>query len=347
MDDTESAPPSAPLFHSSRFDFSLPSNDDSTSSFNINDLCSSNVYNRITHSAMLPASSSASSASSSPKPKVLFITGASSGIGCETAKLFAKTGWVVVATLRNLNQSDELYKQGISHVLPLDLTDDSSITKAVSRCISLCGRLDVLISCAGTALVGAVERVTPAQWSSIISVNFTGPMLLLSSALPYLRSSGGCAIFVTSALGSAPLPLTAPYAASKAALETAIIGASSELRLIGVKAKLIVPGRVLGTKFIDSATRAGDVSSADPLYDDMTEKSLYAMQMDDESAKCSRVEDVAEVLWKAATTNEDKIRYVVGDDAIALLSMKQSLDEEKYRDQLINRFQLAPTPPTN
>jgi NAD(P)-dependent dehydrogenase (short-subunit alcohol dehydrogenase family) len=91
--------------------------------------------------------------------KTIFITGASSGIGKATAKLFQAKGWKVIATMRNPEAETELNK--IEHVtlLPLDVTKDEQIDEAVRSAIST-GPIDVVLNNAGHGLFGPVEAVS-------------------------------------------------------------------------------------------------------------------------------------------------------------------------------------------
>ncbi len=221
--------------------------------------------------------------------------------------------------------------------MKLDLGDGDSISYAVEQVVSELLALDAVVNCAGTALVGAIERCTHAQLTRATMTNIAGPLSLIATSMPHLRQFRGVVVVVSSALGRAPLPLTAAYCACKAALDAAVQGFAPESVLVGVRVKTVAPGRVTGTNFIDNAERAG--SGVDAIYGDMTERALMAMQMDGD-VSCSTAEEVAECIWNAVTDDSNKISYVVGEDAKALMAMRSAMTDEQLRDELVARFEL-------
>src|SRR6202012_1740442 len=108
--------------------------------------------------------------------KTILITGASSGFGRETAGLFQKQGWNVVATMRSPENQQEL--NGLENVLVtrLDVQDSGSIQNAVKEAIDQFGSIDVLVNNAGFGLMGVFESVTPEQIRKQYAVNVFGLM---------------------------------------------------------------------------------------------------------------------------------------------------------------------------
>jgi NAD(P)-dependent dehydrogenase (short-subunit alcohol dehydrogenase family) len=93
--------------------------------------------------------------------KTIFITGASTGLGKATAKLFHAQGWRVIATMRTPEKETELQHLTNVTVLPLDVTNPDQITATVQRALAL-GDVDVVFNNAGHGLIGALEAYTDA-----------------------------------------------------------------------------------------------------------------------------------------------------------------------------------------
>lgn len=271
----------------------------------------------------------------------VLITGCSSGIGLAAATLFATRGWRVCATVRdsNTNSARILDAHPLINVIELDVTDTQAVTATVDAAAAALGGLDAVVSNAGTALLGPLELTRAPQLRHLFDTNVVGALAVVGAALPHLRSkAAGVAVAVSSALGSAPLPLSAAYAASKAALDAALSCAAAELCALGVAVKLVVPGRVRGTSFLASAAHAGE-GAGETVYEGMMGRAMEALQKDGE-ASCSEPVDVAEAVWDACTDGEDRLRYVVGEDAQLLLAMRKEMDDVQFRDEMIKRFHL-------
>lgn len=153
-------------------------------------------------------------------PKSIFITGAGSGIGRETARLFASKGWFVGAgdrdevALRSL--AGELGQEACATFL-MDVTDEASVTRALeSFARHTGGRMDVLHNNAGVLRVGAFETLGMAEHRAIIEVNVIGMMAVLHGAFPYLKATPGAQVVnMSSASAAYGIPDFASYSASK------------------------------------------------------------------------------------------------------------------------------------
>lgn len=121
--------------------------------------------------------------------KSIFITGASSGIGKETAKLFASKGWTVFATMRhpeNVNDYDEM-DNVITY--PLDVTDNDQIQKVVGDITDKYGTVDVVVNNAGYGLLGPFETNTRDEIKQQFDVNLFGMMDVTRAWLPGMRKN--------------------------------------------------------------------------------------------------------------------------------------------------------------
>src|ERR1700761_8532524 len=152
------------------------------------------------------------------EPKVIFITGASRGLGKIWAEGFLKRGDKVVATARNLNMLQDLVERYGDAVLlvKLDVTDREQCFEAVKLAADHFGRIDVLINNAGYGLFGAIEETTEQEAREQIETNFFGLLWISQAAIPVMREYGGGHLLqVSSVLGIAAAPILGLYNASK------------------------------------------------------------------------------------------------------------------------------------
>src|SRR5437660_2176035 len=171
---------------------------------------------------------------------VVLITGTSSGIGKAVATAFAARGFEVFGTSRNPQRSEPI--AGVE-LLPLDVSDQASVTAAVSTVIQRAGRIDVLVNNAGVGVFGAAEESSIAQAQELFDTNFFGLIRLTHEVLPHLRAQGsGRIINVGSVLGFLPAPYGALYAASKHAVEGYSESLDHETREFGVRVTVVEPG---------------------------------------------------------------------------------------------------------
>ncbi len=142
--------------------------------------------------------------------KTVFITGASSGIGYATARLFQDKGWNVVATLRKPEQAEALATLPRVLCLPLDVNDRASIQAAVEKAIAHFGAIDVLVNNAGYGLMGAFETLDEAQIIRQFDTNVFGLMETCRAVLPHFRErKSGVLVNVASMVGAYPCRFTA------------------------------------------------------------------------------------------------------------------------------------------
>lgn len=171
--------------------------------------------------------------------QVIVISGASSGIGRRTAGYLAQAGHTVYGTSRHPSAD---HVDGF-HLLPLDVTDESSVQACVRTVIEREGRIDVLVANAGVDLFGALEETTTAEAQRVFDVNFFGVARLVQAALPFMRAQrAGRIILIGSALGRAAWPFEGMYCASKFALEGYAETLCYEMNLFGIHVSSIQPG---------------------------------------------------------------------------------------------------------
>ena len=180
--------------------------------------------------------------------KLVVITGCSSGFGMAGALEFARKGWRVYATMRNLTKQDQLIHKAQAEHLPLevkqdDVKDQSTIDKTIQEIYRETGRLDVLVNNAGYGLIGALEDLSMEQIYDIFDTNLYGSIRMIKSVLPIFRSQKrGHIINVTSVAGLAGLPLYSVYCASKYAMEGLAEALVFELAPFHIRVSNVEPG---------------------------------------------------------------------------------------------------------
>jgi len=264
--------------------------------------------------------------------KTIFITGASTGIGRATAKLFADKGWKVIATMRKPDAETELNVLENVTVLPLDVTNVAQIRETTQQALAL-GDIDVVFNNAGYGLFGPLEAMTDEQLVQQMETNFFGVVRVTQAFIPYFRKrNAGLFITTGSSAGLMAFPVSTMYDASKFALEGWAESLSYELNEFGIEVKTIEPGLV--------ATEIGAkaVFAMHPAYEALTNK-FTAMLSPKEGATTS--EQIAEVVFGAATDGTNTLRYVCGDDAKQLYAQRLAVGDEAFRSgikQLLAAF---------
>jgi NAD(P)-dependent dehydrogenase (short-subunit alcohol dehydrogenase family) len=269
------------------------------------------------------------------------ITGASTGIGQATALRLAKAGWTVLAGVRRKEDGERLAGEApagrIEPVL-LDVTDLEQIRLVAARVSELGGggesspgRLDALINNAGIGFGGPLELISPEDLRTQFDVNVLGQVAVTQALLPALRAAHGRLLFVSSVGGRVAMAFTAPYAASKYALEAIGDALRVELSTSDVQVALIEPGSVatpIWEKTREVEEKLTIPASLQAEYGHVP----AAMKKTIESTASRGVppEQVAETIEQALTAKRMKARYVIGRDARAMILMRRLLPDHVF-----------------
>jgi NAD(P)-dependent dehydrogenase (short-subunit alcohol dehydrogenase family) len=207
-----------------------------------------------------------------PSPKVVLITGTSSGFGLLTAVHLSSKGHHVYATMRDLRKKDFLLSEvkkakGRVTVLPLDVTHKQSIVNVMREIASDHGYLDVLVNNAGFGVGGFFEDLTDEEIRAQMEVNFFGVQNVTRQAIPLMRSRRkGTIINISSISGLNGNPAFGAYNASKFALEGFSESLFHEMQLFGINVCLIEPGTYKTKIFSDNARYAKNFDNPDSPY---------------------------------------------------------------------------------
>lgn len=262
--------------------------------------------------------------------KTVLITGCSSGFGKATALIFAREGWNVVATMRDTTKAGELALHPRIFVTRLDVQDPDSIAQGVGAGIGRFGVIDVLVNNAGFGLFGVFEATPADKLREQFEVNVFGAMEVTRALLPHFRSRrAGLVVNISSGAGVFTLPLLAPYCASKFALEGFSEALSHELAPLGIAVKIVEPGGVLDTNF---GARSGAEAARTPApadYDGVAQATARLYERLSAQATSTQ-DDVARVIFQAATDGSDQLRYVATEDIQPLVRARRETSEAAY-----------------
>jgi len=264
---------------------------------------------------------------------IALITGASTGIGRATALRLASSGWTVLAGVRKAEDGDALVAGGGERVVPivLDVTDPAQVAAAVERVGEHGNRLDALVNNAGIGYGGPLELIPIEDLRNQFEVNTIGPVALTQALLPALRRARGRVVFVSSIGGRVAMAFTAPYAASKHAIEAIGDVIRVELRSSNVQVALIEPGSV-ATPIWDKSRAQGDGLSVPPELVEQYGHVPAAMDkvLHDTERRGVPPEQVAKTIEQALTARRMKARYLIGRDARAMLVAKRLLPDHVF-----------------
>jgi NAD(P)-dependent dehydrogenase (short-subunit alcohol dehydrogenase family) len=264
--------------------------------------------------------------------KTIFITGASSGLGKATAKLFHAKGWNVIATMRNPEKENELKELPNVTLVKLDVTDSAVIQKTVSTILQSYS-VDVVLNNAGYGLIGPLEALTNEQILSQVQTNLLGVINVTRAFVPHFRErKSGTFINITSTFGLMGYPTCSIYNATKFAVDGFSEGLAYELAQFGVKVKVIAPGG-MQTDFAGRSLQSGMHQAYDQLVAKVSEG--YS---EEQLANYTKAEDVAKIIYDAATDNKDQLRYIAGNDAVSLYKERLELTPEGQFEKIRSQF---------
>jgi len=256
--------------------------------------------------------------------KTIFITGAGAGLGKAAAKLFQSKGWRVIATMRNPEKETELQQLENVIVLKLDVTDASQIDTTTQQIIEQYG-VDVVLNNAGYGLIGPLEAFSDSQITRQIDTNLLGVIRVMKAFTPYLRNKGeGVFITISSMFGLVGYPTCSLYSATKWALEGFCECMAYDLATFGVRVKTIAPGGIqtdFAGRSLDGAQHEAYLPLMAKVSEGYNEEAL---------SKYSTAQQIADVIYQAATDNSDQLRYLAGPDAVALYKERLELGPEAH-----------------
>lgn len=261
--------------------------------------------------------------------KVILITGASSGIGKETAKKLIREGHTVYAAARRIDRMRDLETLG-GRSLQMDVTDEADIERVVETIIQKEGRIDVLWNNAGYGLYGAVEDVSLAEARKQMEVNVFGMAGVTQKVVPFMRQQNAGLIINTSSMGGKMyFPLGAWYHASKHAVEGLSDCLRLELKQFNIKVVILEPGFIateFGSVLIDNLSKISEQSA----YAGMMNKVVEGTKKAGQGNGSSKPSVIADTVSKIIASKNPKTRYRVGKYAAPMVLMRVYLGDRLF-----------------
>jgi NADP-dependent 3-hydroxy acid dehydrogenase YdfG len=244
--------------------------------------------------------------------QTILITGASSGIGKETAKFFQSKGWNVVATMRNPEMETELIDLENVHLTKWDVLDLGTINQAIQDGIQKFGGIDVLLNNAGYGAYGPLESFPRENVVRQFNTNVIGLLDVTRAILPHFRENKkGIIINVSSIGGKITFPLGSLYHGTKFAVEGISESLRYEVEQFGGRVKIIEPGLIA----TDFGGRSFDFSNDVNLTQYQKIVSSVMSVFPTMMKHASPTSVVTKVIYEAATDGKSKLRYLAGKDA--------------------------------
>jgi dehydrogenase/reductase SDR family member 7B len=237
---------------------------------------------------------------------VIWITGASSGIGEACAKKFSREGYGLILSARNVSELQRVSSQCSNpdsiRILPLDLSKSEEMTGKVAEAIGFFGQMDILLHNGGISQRSLIQETKLEVDRKLMEVNYFGTVALTKAILPHFiqRKSGQFGV-VTSLVGKFGSPFRSSYAASKHALHGFFDTLRAEHHTDGIAVTMICPGFIRTQVSVNALTADGS-----PLG-----------EMDEAQAKGMSPEDCAEAIFGAITRKKEEV-YIGGKEKFAV-----------------------------
>jgi NAD(P)-dependent dehydrogenase (short-subunit alcohol dehydrogenase family) len=271
--------------------------------------------------------------------QVAIVTGASSGIGEETALALHDAGYTVYAAARRTERMGVLRDRGVN-VASVDVTDDGSMTPFVSTVLAECGKVDVLVNNAGYGSYGSIEDVSLDEARRQFDVNVFGLARMTQLVLPHMRArKSGYIVNISSMGGRIWEPLGGWYHATKFAVEGLSDSLRAEVSPFGINVVVIQPGSIR-TEWGRIAAENLESTSRETAYAKQARLVSRGLRSSDRSRLASEPVVVADVVVRAVSRRRPRTRYPVGGGARLFLFMERVLPDRGFDRfiQLVYRF---------
>lgn len=225
-------------------------------------------------------------------PKVVVVTGVSSGIGRVAAAKFAERGCRVFGTVRGIAKAPPL--PGVE-LVEMDVRHEASVQQGIQSIIDRAKRIDVLVNNAGMSLIGAVEETATTEAASLFETNVFSILRTTQAVLPHMRAQrGGRIVNVSSVLGFLPAPYMGLYSASKHAVEGLSESLDHEVRQFGIRVTLVEPAYTRTNVDANSSWARSTIAAYD------LERDLVSHQITRSVNRAPEPDGVADTIIKAA-----------------------------------------------
>ncbi|EMJ3467171.1 TPA: SDR family NAD(P)-dependent oxidoreductase [Vibrio harveyi] len=267
--------------------------------------------------------------------KVIFITGASSGMGKDTALDLIKQGYIVYCGARRVEEMGDLKLAG-GHVLQMDISREEDITRCVNQIIDEQGHIDVLWNNAGYGLYGSVEETSLDDARYQFEVNVFGLARLTQLVTPFMREAKSGTIINTSSIGGKIYaPMGAWYHASKHAIEGFSDCLRLELEPKGINVVVLEPGAIK-TEFPEVMSKQVLGNSGHGPYQDLAKRvANLSLKESGKDGAGSPTSVISKVVQEIINNPKPKTRYAAGKFSTTTLLMRRFLSDRTF-DRIID-----------
>lgn len=261
--------------------------------------------------------------------KSVLITGSNRGIGFETVLSFARAGYKVFATMRNLEAGNSLQQRLTGESLPvsihqMDVDADESVKQCIETILKEHGKIDVLVNNAGIERHGSVEELTMADFKSMMETNYFGVLRCIQAVLPQMRANrSGCIINISSVAGKMAITPLGGYCASKFALEAISESLAEELKAFNIRVAIVEPG-IISTDMARDVT----IHKASIYPQSKRLAGMFAAALETERLPSI----VADKILEIAEGGTWQLRHPAGADAEPFLQWRASMTDEQFVD---------------
>jgi NAD(P)-dependent dehydrogenase (short-subunit alcohol dehydrogenase family) len=281
-----------------------------------------------------------------PDKKIAVITGSSSGIGLLTAIEFAQNGYVVVATMRDLERTNRLEEAAEQakvrdriDIRQLDVTHFESLPATIDTIVKDHGRIDVLVNNAGFSMSGFAEDMSLDELRQQFDTNFFGVVALSKAAIPVMRrQKSGHIIQVASVAGRVGNPLLSAYCSSKFALEGWSESLRMELHSLGIRVAVVEPGSFDTDIWTRNVTIAK--GALDPNSPNRERSRRFSEFVKSRKKKHPHARAVAQLILRVANSPNPRLRYMIGRDAKLHLLAQRILPWHTYERMITKAVKL-------
>tara|TARA_R100001143_G_scaffold13786_2_gene15582 strand:+ start:570 stop:1424 length:855 start_codon:yes stop_codon:yes gene_type:complete len=274
-------------------------------------------------------------------PKVILITGTSTGLGVATAVQAAQAGHTVYATMRNTQKRGTLdaaaQVAGVSlNVLQLDVQDTGSVNAAIDTVIAEQGRIDVLINNAGMGYVRSLEQAEESDIQKILDINYTGVTRCIKAVMPHMRKArAGHVINISSVGGLVGQPFNEIYCGAKFAVEGLTEAMASYITpAFGIHFTAVEPGGIaseFANTVLEQVEQTGGMLEDE--YLPILQKYIAGSQNRQETGIYQTADEVAAIVMKVMGSEQPPVRTRTSEWSEDFSKLKTGLDPDGLRQQ--------------
>ena len=270
--------------------------------------------------------------------KVVLITGASSGMGKQTALFLASLDFIVYAGSRNPQKLEDIKQKNLIPI-KLDITNSSNITQTINTIYKEHNQIDILINNAGYGLVCTVEDVTEEQIYDQFNINVFGVLRVCQAVIPEFRKqNSGIIINISSFLGQIGLPLLTLYNSSKYAVEGITDSLRYELKDFNIRVHSIMPG-FFSTNFAKDNLKINDKTfDKNSPYSKIV--SSLAPTILDQINNGNDSKEIAKIILEIIQNDKFQARVTAGEKAKKFIPMKKELSDEDFERRVREYYEL-------